>query len=54
MREGITNFQIVEAFKNINDSEINDNFVGAFPANPMTIFIDYKSMISEKKKNISS
>ena len=53
MREGITNFQIV-AFKNINNSEINDNFVGAFPANPVTIFIDYKSMISEKKENISS
>ena len=49
MRGGISNFQI-EAFKNINDSDINGNFVGAFPANQMTKFIDYKSMISEKRK----
>ena len=50
MRGGISNFQIEEAFKNINDSDINGNFVGAFPANQMTKFIDYKSMISEKRK----
>ena len=50
MSGGISNFQIEEAFKNINDSDINDNFVGVFPANQMTKFIDYKSMISEKRK----
>ena len=33
MSEGISNFQIEEAFKNLNDPNINDNFVGAFPAN---------------------
>ena len=41
MCEGISNFQIEQAFKNINDPDINDNFVGAFPANQMTKFIDY-------------
>ena len=48
MNRGISNFQIEEAFKNVDDPDINDNFVGAFPANQMNRFIDYKSMISEK------
>ena len=42
MSEGISNFQIEEAFKSLNDSDINNNFVGAFPVNQMTKFIDYK------------
>ena len=49
MCKGISNFQIQEAFKNFNDPDINDNFVGAFPENQITKFIDYKSMMSEKK-----
>ena len=31
MANGATNFQIEEAFKDINDEDIDDNFVGAFP-----------------------
>ena len=50
MAKGISNFQIEEALKDIDDSDINDNFVGVFPANQMNRFIDYKTMISEKKK----
>ena len=42
MSQGISNFQIEQAFKNSNDLDINDNFVSAF--------IDYKSMTSEKKE----
>ena len=53
MSEVISNFQIEQAFKNLNDPDTNDNFVGAFPANQMNIFIDYKSMKSEKKRKIS-
>ena len=48
MSEGISNVQIEEAFKNIDDSDINNNFVGAFPSNHMNKFIDHKLMISEK------
>ena len=51
MNSGISNFQIEEAFKNIGDKDINDNFVGVFPSNYMNKFIDYKMMISEKKEN---
>ena len=32
MAEGINNFQIRKAFENINDTGIDDNFVGVFPA----------------------
>ena len=45
----ISNFQIEKALKDIDDPDINANFVGVFPANQMNIFIDYKTMISEKK-----
>ena len=47
--KGMTNFQIKTALKNINDEDLNDNFVIVFPANEMIRFIDYKSMISGKK-----
>ena len=49
MSEGISNFHIEEALRNINNPDINDNFVGAFPANHTNKFIDYKSVISEKE-----
>ena len=49
MSEAISNFQLEEALRNLNDPDINENFVGTFPANHMNKFIDYKSIISEKK-----
>ena len=50
MTKGISNLQIEKAFKELNDQDIDENFVGVFPANRMNKFIDYKTMISEKKK----
>ena len=47
MIDGISNFQIEEAFKNINDEDIDDNFVGVFPSNGMNKFIDHAPMISQ-------
>ena len=49
MVDGISNFQNEEVFRNINDDDINDNFVGAFPSNHMKKFIDHASMIFQKK-----
>ena len=49
MSNGISNFQIGEAFKNIGDEDINNNFVGVFPSDYINKFIDHKMMISEKK-----
>ena len=52
MSNGISNFQIEEAFKNIGDEDINNNFVGVFPSNYTSKFIDHKTIISEKKESI--
>ena len=49
MVDGIINFQMEEEFKNINDDDINNNFVGAFPSNHMNKFIDHAFIISQKK-----
>ena len=49
MTKGISNLQIEKAFKELNDQDIDENFVGVFPANRMNRFIDYKTMISEKE-----
>ena len=50
--EGIRNFQTEEAFKNIGDEDIDNNFMGIFPSNYINKFIDHASMISEKRENI--
>ena len=52
MIDGISNFQIEEAFRNINDNDINDNFVGAFPLNHMDEFIDHAFMIPPPKRKL--
>ena len=49
MAKGISNLHIEKAFKQLNNQDMDENFVGVFPANPMNRFIDYKTMISEKK-----
>ena len=49
MSNGISNFQIEEAFKNIGGEDINNNSVGGFPRNYMNKFIDHKMMISVKR-----
>ena len=54
MAKGISNFQIENALKNMNDDDIDDNFVGVFPSNHMNQFIDHAAMISERKGKYSS
>ena len=49
MVDGISNFRIEKAFKNTNDEDIDNNFVGGFPSNKVNKFIDHASMISQKK-----
>ena len=51
MVKGISNIQIENALRNLGDDEdISDKFAGVFLANHMNRFIDYKTLISEKKK----
>ena len=40
MLKGISNFQIEPTIKNLNDNDINENFVCVFSANHMDRFID--------------
>ena len=49
MRRGISNFQIENAIKNIQDQDLDDNFVGVFPSKHMNKFISHAAEISEKK-----
>ena len=49
MSKGISNIQIEKAFRDLDDEDINDSFVGVFSVNHMNRFIDYKTMILEKK-----
>ena len=46
MRRRISNFEIENAIKNIEDEDLDDNFVGVFPSNPINRFINH---IWEKK-----
>ena len=50
MAERISNFQIEEAFKNIGDEDINNDFAIVFPSNYLNKFIGHTTVISEKKK----
>ena len=47
---GISNFQIEEAFEKIGDEGLLENFVGVFPSNRMSRFINHAAMISESGK----
>ena len=48
MPRGISNFQIENVIKTINDEDLLKNFVGVFPSDEMTRFIDYKQLINQK------
>ena len=49
MSKGIRNFQMENALKNMNDEDIDNNFVSVLPSNRMNIFIDHARMIPETK-----
>ena len=49
MSKGISNSQIENALKNMEDEDINNNSVGAFSSNYMNEFITHAPMISGKK-----
>ena len=44
---GISNFQIEEAFKKIDDKDLLDYFVGVFPSNYMNKFINHAAIIED-------
>ena len=54
MSKGMTNFQIDDVLKNLKDEDIKESFVCVFLKNQMNRFIDYKTMISERKRKYPS
>ena len=46
---GISNFQIENAIANIGDDDLVSNFVGVFPSNHMSKFINHAAMITAKE-----
>ena len=49
MSKGIINFQIENAIKDMDDEDVNNNFLGVFPTNHINKFINHAATISEKK-----
>ena len=45
MREGVSNAQLENATESIGDDDLNDNFVGVFPSNRISKFINHSAMI---------
>ena len=48
---GISNFKIERVFKNIDNVDLENNFLGVFPSNKMNKFFDISKMM--RGKNIS-
>ena len=49
MSKDISNVQLENAIENIEDDDLNDNFVSVFLSNYMNKFINHSAMISSKK-----
>ena len=49
MSKDISNVQLENATESIGDHDLNDTFVGVFPSNRMSKFINHSAMISFKK-----
>ena len=47
---GISNFQIEQAFKKIDEEDLLNNFVGGFPSNYINKFINHEAMIEDSGK----
>ena len=48
--DGISNEQIEKAFRDINDTDLLDNFVGVFSSDYMNKFINHTAMIKKSGK----
>ena len=48
MSKGISNVQIENAIEKVENDYLNDNFVGVFPVNHMSKFINHSSLGQRK------
>ena len=49
MLRPISNFEIEKVFKEINNEDINKNFLGVFPSDKINKFIMFEKMMPGKK-----
>ena len=49
MSRGISNFEMEKVFKEINNEDINKNFLGVFPSDKINKFIMFKKLMPGKK-----
>ena len=49
MSRGISNFEMEKVFKEINNEDINKNFLGVFPSDKINKFIMFEKMMPGKK-----
>ena len=49
MRKGISNFEIKRVFKEINNDDLNKNFLNVFPSDKINKFVMFERMIPGKK-----
>ena len=49
MSREITNFEIEIIFKEMNNADINDNFLVVFPSDKIKKFVMFEKMMPEKK-----
>ena len=49
MSKDISNFEIEKIFKEINNKDINENFLGVFPSDKINKFITFEKVMPAKK-----
>ena len=47
---GISNIQIEKAFRDLDDPDLLDNFVGVFPSDYLNKFVNHAAMITDSGK----
>ena len=49
MSRGISNFELERVFKDVNNADINENFLGVFPLNKINRFVMFEKIMPNKK-----
>ena len=49
MSKGISNIEIEKSFKEINNDDLNENFLGVYPSYKLNKFIMFEKMMPGKK-----
>ena len=49
MSKGISNIEIKKLFKEINNDDLNENFIGVYPSDKINKFIMFEKMMPGKK-----